>query len=132
MLVVDCKDILSIRNELLVYVSDQVAAIPTLQNNQFTLSTLDEEEDYGGQIDIDVVVTAIREFLESIGEDRNFAIITNNNIVTIASVSGKSIDSDAPTKVRSSAQDSMFTCTHCGFVTPYEVELNAHMRIHYF
>ena len=47
MLVVDCKDVLSIRNELLVYVSDQVAAIPTLQNNQFTLSTLDEEEDEG-------------------------------------------------------------------------------------
>ncbi len=131
MLVVDCKDVLSIRNELLVYVSDQVAAIPTLQNNQFTLSMLDEEEDGGGQIDVDVVVAAIREFLESIGEGRNFAVITNDNTVTIASVNGKSIDPDTSTKVRSPAQDSMFTCTHCGFVTPYEVELNVHMRIHY-
>ena len=25
----------------------------------------------------------------------------------------------------------MFSCTHCGFVTRYEVELNTHMRIHY-
>jgi hypothetical protein len=25
----------------------------------------------------------------------------------------------------------MFSCTHCGFVTRFEVELNVHMRIHY-
>ena len=28
-------------------------------------------------------------------------------------------------------QQEMFSCTHCGFVTRYEVELNVHMRIHY-
>ena len=44
MLTVDCKDVLPIKNELLVYVSDQVAAIPTLKNNQFTLSTFDDDE----------------------------------------------------------------------------------------
>lgn len=133
MLVVDCKDVLSIRNELLVYVSDQVAAIPTLQNNQFTLSTLDEEEDGGEQIDTDVVVVAIREFLESINEGRNFAVIVNDNTVTIASVTGKSIDShDTSSGKHALPQESMFSCSHCGFVTRYEVELNVHMRIHYF
>ena len=39
MLTVDCKDVLAIQNELVVYVADQVAAIPTLKNHQFTLST---------------------------------------------------------------------------------------------
>lgn len=128
MLVVDCKDVLSIRNELLVYVSDQVAAIPTLQNNQFTLSTLDEEEDGGEQVDVSTVVAAIREFLDSIGEGRNFAVIANDNVVTIASTSGKSIIRDSA----ASQPSEMFNCSHCGFVTRYETELNIHMRIHYF
>lgn len=126
MLVVDCKDVLSIRNELLVYVSDQVAAIPTLQNNQFTLSTLDEDEDGGGQIDVETVVASIREFLDSIGEGRNFAVIANGGVITIASVTGKAIDRDS-----GPSSPEMFSCSHCGFVTRYEVELNVHMRIHY-
>jgi hypothetical protein len=25
----------------------------------------------------------------------------------------------------------MFSCTHCGFLTKYQVELNVHMRMHY-
>ena len=41
MLTIDCKDVLSIKNELIVYVSDEVVAIPTLKHNQFTLSTFD-------------------------------------------------------------------------------------------
>lgn len=133
MLVVDCKDVLPIRNELLVYVSDQVAAIPTLQNNQFTLSTLDEEEEGGGQIDTDVVVDAIRQFLDSINEGRHFAVIANDNIVTIASIDGKPIDGDvSSTSKKYPSQEGMFACSHCGFVTRYEAELNVHMRIHYF
>ena len=59
MLTVECKDVLSIQAELLVYVADQVAAIPTLKNHQFTLSTLDDDE----VIDTDTVITAIKEYL---------------------------------------------------------------------
>lgn len=122
MLVIDCKDVLSIRNELLVYVSDQVVAIPTLQNNKFTLSTLDDED----VIDIPTVVAAIREFLDSIGEGRNFTIVVNEDVITIASISGKTINRDV-----FASPHEMFNCPHCGFVTRYEVELNIHMRIHY-
>jgi len=120
MLTVDCKDVISIKNELLVYVADQVAAIPTLKNNQFTLSTLDDET-----IDTNLVISAIKEFLDSIDEGRNFAVITNNNMVKITSVSGRVIEQNNP------PSSEMFSCTHCGFVTRYEVELNTHMKIHY-
>ena len=121
MLTIDCKDVLSIKNELVVYVSDQAAAIPTLKHNQFTLSTFDDDE----VIDTNMVITSIKEFLNSIGEGHNFAVISNNEIITIKSISGKIIErKDAP-------QSDMFSCTHCGFVTRYEVELNVHMRIHY-
>ena len=121
-LTIDCRDVVSIRNELLVYVSDQVAAIPTLKTNQFTLSAFDEDEG----IDVNTVVIAIREFLDSIGEGRNFTVLPGANIIHIKSVYGKTIDHEtAP------AQE-MFSCTHCGFITRYQTELNIHMRIHYF
>jgi len=121
MLIIDCKDVISIKNELLVYVADQVAAIPTLKNNQFTLSRLDDDE----ILDTNSVISAIKEFLDSIGEGRNFAVVLSNNMIKIASVSGKIIERD------SQIPYEMFSCTHCGFVTRYEIELNAHLKIHY-
>ena len=102
MLTIDCKDVLSIRNELLVYVSDQVAAIPTLKHNQFTLSAFDEDAD----IDISTVVTAIREFLDSIGEGRNFTVLPSEGIIHIKSVYGKTIDH------KTAPPQEMFSCTH--------------------
>ena len=120
MLTIDCKDVISVKHDLLVYVADQVAAIPTLKHNQFTLSTLDDEV-----IDAAIVITAIKNFLDSIGEGNNFAVISNNDSIYIKSISGTIIERDTVT------QQEMFSCTHCGFVTRYEVELNTHMRIHY-
>jgi len=55
MLTIDCKDVLSIKSELLVYVADKVAAIPTLKHHQFTLSTFDDDE----VIDTSTVISAI-------------------------------------------------------------------------
>ena len=121
MLTIDCSDVLSIKNELVVYVSDQAAAIPTLKHNQFTLSTLDDDE----VIDTNTVINSIKEFLDSIGEGNNFAVISKDETISIKSISGKIIERDA------APQSDMFSCTHCGFVTRFEVELNVHMRIHY-
>ncbi|MGY5142363.1 MAG: C2H2-type zinc finger protein [Nitrosopumilus sp.] len=121
MLTVDCKDILPIQRELLIYVSDQVAAIPTLKNHQFTLSTFDDHE----KIEIDVVITSIKEFLDSIGEGHNFAVICKDEMITISSVNGKTIERESP------MTQEMFSCTHCGFVTRYQVEMTTHMRMHY-
>ena len=122
MLTIDCKDVVSIKNELLVYVADPMAAIPTLKHDQFTLSALDDDD----IIDSSAVISAIKEFLDSIDQGNNFAVISNNNMINITSISGKIIEDDA-----AESQNDMFSCTHCGFVTMYEVELNAHMRIHY-
>ncbi len=121
MLTIDCTDVLSIQNELVVYVSDQVAAIPTMKNHQFVLSTFDDDE----VINKIHVITSIKQFLDSIGEGHNFAVISKNETISIKSISGKIIERDAAPQI------DMFSCTHCGFVTRFEVELNTHMRIHY-
>ncbi len=122
MLTIDCKDVVSVKTDLLVYVADQVAAIPTLKNHQFTLSSFDDDE----IIDTTAVISAIKEFLDSIDEGKNFAVISNNDMINITSISGKVIENTTPT-----SEHEMFSCTHCGYVTQYQVELNVHMRIHY-
>ena len=122
MLTVDCKDVISIKNDLLVYVADEVAAIPTLKQNQFTLSSLDDDE----AVDASKVISAIKSYLDSINESKNFAVISNNDVINITSISGKVIENTS-----GDSKHEMFSCTHCGFVTQYQVELNVHMRIHY-
>jgi len=121
MIIVDCKDVDSILNELAIYVSDQVAAIPALKAHQFVLSPIEDDEEIN-QVE---VITSIKEFLESIGEKQNFGVISNSNKIMIKSILGKKIEREAkPT-------EQMFSCAHCGHVTRYEVEHNNHVRIHY-
>ena len=122
MITVDCREVESIQHELLVYVSDNVAAIPAIKLHEFVLSPIEDED-----IDQSEVITAIKEFLDSIGEGRNFAVISNANIVSIKSISGKEIEREPQV----SQSSDMFSCPHCGFVTQYEVEFNNHKKIHY-
>jgi len=121
MITIDCRDVESIKNELVVYVSDQVAAIPTLKHHEFILSTIEDDE----ILDKTLVINSIKEFLDSIGEGHNFAVISTNDIVSIRSISGKKNERDPV------PQPQMFSCTHCGFVTRFEVEHNAHVKLHY-
>lgn len=121
MIIVDCTEVEPIKHELLVYVSDRVVAVPTLKIHEFTLSPVEDHQN----VDKKEVIDAIKEFLNSIGESRNFAVISNSNVVLIKSISGKSIERKPQPVAK------MFSCAHCGFVTPYEVEHNNHQKIHY-
>lgn len=123
MITVDCRDVESIMKELLVYVADNVGALPALKLHEFVLSPVDESE----PISHADVVTAIKEFLESIGEIKNFAVITQGDVVVIKSIAGKQIEREPAT----GNVAGMFTCTHCGFITQYEIEYQNHIKIHY-
>jgi len=121
MITIDCKDVEPILHELAIYVSDQVAAIPAIKLHQFVLAPIIDDE----SINQTEVIASIKEFLDSIGEKRNFGVIANNNNITIKSIFGKKIERIAkPT-------GQMFSCAHCGHVTRYEVEHNNHVKIHY-
>ena len=121
MITVDCRDVESVLHELAIYVSDQVAAVPAMKLHQFVLAPIMDED----PVDQNEVITSIKEFLESIGENRNFGGIANGNIVTIKSLFGKKIERLAK------PAGEMFSCAHCGHVTRYEVEHNNHVKIHY-
>ena len=119
---VDCKDVDSILHELAIYVSDQVTAVPAMKLHKFVLAPIEDDE----PVDQAEVVTAVKEFLESIGEKRNFGVISNGENVIIKSIFGKKIERK-PKPV-----EQMFSCPHCGHVTRYEVEHNNHVKIHYY
>lgn len=122
MIWVDCRYIEGIKSDLAVYVSDQVAAVPTLKKYEFALSEISDNE----KIDVGETIAAIKEFLDSIEEGRNFAVICKNDVISIESINGKRI---GPVR----RQDpGLFSCAHCGHVTPYEVIHNNHIKIHYF
>jgi hypothetical protein len=120
MLTIDYRDLSQIKNELVIYVSDKVGAIPTLKINEFVLSSLDDE-----LIDKNLVISAIREFLESIGENQNFYITSDKDSIFIKSISGK------PLERSTFGNSEIFSCSHCGFVTRYESEHQNHMILHY-
>lgn len=122
MLTIDCREIEPIKHELSVYVSDQIGAIPAIKSHEFVLSPIDDDD----LIDISGVVSSIREYLESIGENRNFAVIVQRDMIVVRSINGKSMTRDSM-----GVGDEMFSCPHCGFVTRYEVEYNVHKKIHY-
>ena len=121
MITVDCKDVESILHELAIYVADQVAAMPAMKFHKFVLAPIVDDE----PVDRTLVITAIKEFLESIGEKPNFAVISNGENVIIKSISGKKIEREAK------PVGEMFSCAHCGHVTRYEVEHFNHVKIHY-
>ena len=121
MITVDCRDIESILHELAIYVSDQVAAVPAMKLHQFVLAPIIDDD----PVDQNEVITSIKEFLESIGENRNFGVIANGDVITIKSLFGKKIEREAK------SVGEMFSCAHCGHVTRYEVEHNNHVKIHY-
>ena len=56
MITVDCHEVESIQNELLIYVADNVAAIPNIKYHEFVLSPIEEE----GTIDTNEVVASIK------------------------------------------------------------------------
>ena len=121
MITVDCKDVESILHELAIYVADQVAAMPAMKFHKFVLAPIVDDE----PVNQTLVITAIKEFLESIGEKPNFGVISNGENVIIKSISGKKIVREAK------SVGEMFSCAHCGHVTRYEVEHFNHVKIHY-
>jgi hypothetical protein len=118
-IVVDCRDAEHLKHEMAVFVSDWIGAIPSTKIHEFVLSPLENEP-----IDREQVVGAIKEFFASIGETGNYAVLPKNNIIVIKSLHDGPQEKTAPTQ-------SLFSCAHCGYVTPYEVLLQTHMRMHY-
>ena len=92
MISVNCEDVLPIQHQLLVYVADNIQAIPAIKNKEFILSPVEPHE----IIDTVQVTKSIQEYLESIGEGNNFTIIDKSKKILIKSINGKKINKITP------------------------------------
>ena len=119
MFTIDCRDAEHLKHDLAVFVSDWIGAIPTMKLHEFMLSPIG-----GERLELEKIVKAVKEFFASIGETANYGVLPKGDIIVI-----KSLHEGPPQKPRT--PDSMFACTHCGYVTPYEVLWQNHMKIHY-
>ncbi len=119
MITVDCREAEHLKHDLAVFVSDWIGAIPSIKLHEFMLSPLENE-----RLDSDSVIKAIKEFFASIGETANYGVLTKNDLIFIKSIH------EGPSQ-KTKHVESMFSCTHCGYVTPYEVLLQNHMKMHY-
>jgi hypothetical protein len=116
---IDCREVEHLKHEMAVFVSDWVGAIPSIKLHEFMLSPLENEI-----IDMTRIIKAVKEFFASIGETANYAVLPKENLILIKSLH------ETPTQ-KPKRVESMFACTHCGYVTPYEVLWQNHMKMHY-
>jgi len=126
MITIDCTNALAIKDQLLVYVADKLEVLPFLKSEKILLTPIDDSQN----IDKSLVLSAITEFLKSVNLDENFQIITKDNDIDMVPLDGKDMKEKLE-KHGQSRQDLFFECTHCGFMTLYEVEWRTHKLIHY-
>lgn len=121
MIIVDCRDIPSLKSPLAVYTSDQVGAMPALKIHEFVLAPISDEA-----VDSGLVIKAIKNFLESLSIEKHFAVVQKKNIISVVAIDDYKLEV-RPTQ----PTDQFFSCVHCGHVTQFEAVHNNHMKIHY-
>jgi len=126
MITVDCSNALTIKDKLLVYVADNLEAIPILKSDKFLLTSIDDSQ----VIEKSDVLSAIADFLESMNLKENFELITKDDVIEIKLLAGKNVKKNLE-KSAEKKKELFFECTHCGFMTQYEEELKTHRLIHY-
>ncbi len=92
MITVNCNDILPIQHELLIFVSDDIGAIPAVKHHEFVLSPIEDDD----KIYPEQVIGSIKEYLDSIGEANNFGVVANSDTILIKSLDGKKINKVIP------------------------------------
>ena len=125
MIRIDCQNALALKEKLLEYVADKLGVIPILKSDKFFLTTIDDT-----QIDKSKVLSAIKEFLESVELDEFFQVIPKDEEIKIEPLEGKNMK-EKLAKLGGKKKKLFFECTHCGFMTLYEVEWKTHRLIHY-
>ena len=126
MITIDCSQALAIKDQLLVYVADKLEVLPILKSDKILLASIDDSQ----IIEKSHVLSAITRFLKSVDLDENFQVIPKGDNIKLSPLEGKDMK-EKLAKLGEKKKDVFFECTHCGFITLYEVELRTHKLIHY-
>lgn len=118
MITIECKDIMDLMVELAAYISENVAVVSAVKTKDIVLDPLAEN------VDPNHVVVLVKTFLARKSLSKDFLVKSSGEKITVVALVER--------KVRVEHTDSgLFVCPHCGKVTPYEEEMNVHVRAHY-
>lgn len=120
MISIECSDLKDLKLELAAYLSEKVPAVPAIKTKSIVLDPLEEDSSFT----INEVSLYVRMFLARKELLHDFAVTADDEKITVKSVSERKIDVK---KVDS----GLLVCPHCGKVTPYEEEMNVHIKAHY-
>jgi len=126
MITVDCSNALAIKDKLLVFVADKLEALPILKSYKFILTSIDDSQ----IIKKSDVFSAIEDFLKSVNLSSNFELIPIRDTIKIKPLAGKEMKKNLE-KLAEKKKELFFECTHCGFMTQYEKEIQTHRLVHY-
>ncbi len=111
--------------ELAVYIAENVAAVPAIKTHAIVLDSLTDDI-----IDANDVSTHVKTFLAEKDLSKDFTVKVVGEKITVVSLS---VVSRSERNIRVEKTNSgLLVCPHCGKVTPYEEEMNVHVRAHYF
>ena len=126
MITIDCKNAMVLRDALLVFASDKLGVVPILKSEKFFLIPIEESQ----TLETSQAIQAIEEFLKPHEIQENFEVLLKGDSIKINTMPGKDIK-DKLSKLGKNKKDLFFECTHCGFMTQYEIEWRNHKLIHY-
>ena len=119
MITIECNNIPDLIAELAAYLAENIAAVPAIKTASIVLDPLAESV-----IDANDVSVHVKTFFDKKGLSKDFIIKVAGEKIMAISLSER--------KVRVETTDSgLLVCPHCGKVTPYEEEMNVHVRAHY-
>ncbi len=119
MITIECDGIRDLMAELAAYISENVPAVSAIKTNSIVLDPLTENV-----LDANEVSMHVNAFLVRKDLSKDFLVNITGDKITIVSVSDRKISVE---KIDS----GLLVCPHCGLVTPYEEEMNVHVRAHY-
>jgi len=119
MITIECDGIRDLIPELAAYISENVPAVSAIKTSSIVLDPLTENVLDANEVSVHVKAFLVRKDLSN-----DFLVKVSGEKITIISVSGR--------KVKVEKMDSgLLVCPHCGKITPYEEEMNVHVRSHY-
>ena len=119
MITIECSDINDLKPELAAYLSEKLPAVPVIRTNDIALDPLTKDV----EISIDDVCNCVKAYLASENIDDCIVTVDGNKIL---------INATSDRRIRVPRPDTgLLTCPHCGMVTPYQEEMDVHIRIHY-
>jgi len=120
MISIECSDLKDLKLELAAYLSEKVLAVPAIKANSIVLDPLEEDRRFA----IDEVSLYVRMFLARKKLLHDFTVTADDEKIVVKAVSERKIDVK-------NVDSGLLVCPHCGLVTPYEEEMNVHIKAHY-